>query len=112
MLEHSKTSSFCITTSILETYHFSGAKKARGRPRGSVNKPRQMVKMEPQDDRFFEEFFIDAPPLQSMSSNEEPTSSNKESNECTPFNDILNCLQNGKLFDITFITNLFLFQIL
>lgn len=73
------------------------AKKARGRPRGSVNKPRQMVKMEPQDDRFFEEFFIDAPPLQSMSSNEEPTSSNKESNECTPFNDILNCLQNDPM---------------
>ncbi|CAP28875.1 Protein CBR-TAG-347 [Caenorhabditis briggsae] len=78
-------------------------KKARGRPRGSVNKPRQFVKVEPQDDSFFEEFFTDAPPSPPESEppvhhHEQPQApSIRVQSECSPYGDILNCLQNDPM---------------
>lgn len=77
----------------------TNGKKARGRPRGSVNKPRVTIKVEPQDDSFFEEFFTDGPPLQNESEvhiheQAPPSLDNRQQNECSPFGEILNCLQN------------------
>lgn len=74
-------------------------KKARGRPRGSVNKPRPSVKVEPQDDSFFEEFFTDGPiptpESESFISNQDTQAAgSRQNNECSPYGDILNCLQN------------------
>lgn len=77
-------------------------KKARGRPRGSVNKPRPSVKVEPQDDSFFDEFFTDTPipPPESesfISNQDSQATGNRQNNECSPYGDILNCLQNDPI---------------
>lgn len=79
-------------------------KKARGRPRGSVNKPRPFVKLEPQDD-FFDEFFTDAPPPpppamgseHSLSDHDPIPPTNRSQQECSPYGEIHNCLQNDPM---------------
>ncbi|EGT53320.1 CBN-TAG-347 protein [Caenorhabditis brenneri] len=85
-------------------------KKARGRPRGSVNKPRSLVKIEPEDDSFFEEFFTDAPPppippqaepeplVHLVNEPAPPVMPDiKLHNECSSYGEILNCLQNDPM---------------
>ncbi|KAF1761481.1 hypothetical protein GCK72_009737 [Caenorhabditis remanei] len=79
----------------------TNVKKARGRPRGSVNKPRPFVKLEPQDD-FFDEFFTDAPPPpmgseHSISDHNSLPPPNRSQQECSPYGEIHNCLQNDPM---------------
>lgn len=80
----------------------TNVKKARGRPRGSVNKPRAYVKLEPQDDSFFEEFFTDGPPPPPEAEpyfhdHESHQTANRLQNDCSPYGEILSCLQNDPM---------------
>uniref|UniRef100_A0A1I7T972 SAND domain-containing protein n=2 Tax=Caenorhabditis tropicalis TaxID=1561998 RepID=A0A1I7T972_9PELO len=74
-------------------------KKARGRPRGSVNKPRVSIKTEPQDESFFDEFFTDGPSPQAElePQSDQSSSSNRNQNQCSPYGEVMNCLQNDPM---------------
>ncbi|CAI2347973.1 unnamed protein product [Caenorhabditis sp. 36 PRJEB53466] len=73
-------------------------KKTRGRPRGSVNKPRPPNK-EQQDETFFEEFFTDEPLVDAQLPSQEfhpavVAPPDRFQNGCSSSADIVNCLQN------------------
>lgn len=75
----------------------TSTKKTRGRPRGSVNKPRPVVKVETHDESFFEEFFTDEPlPVESAVSEASYHAAPAERVPpgCSSYADIMNCLQN------------------
>uniref|UniRef100_A0A8R1HWY6 SAND domain-containing protein n=1 Tax=Caenorhabditis japonica TaxID=281687 RepID=A0A8R1HWY6_CAEJA len=86
----------------------TNGKKARGRPRGSVNKPRVPIKPDPADEQFFDEFFTDVPPQMVLPPDQHDAQpkqhlpldlnvAERNLTGCSSFSDILGCLQEDPL---------------